>query len=127
MVIIYCAPWVLPASSSPIEEGAVAVDAERIVGIGARAGIVERFPDATVEHFDHAVILPGLVNAHTHLELTAMRGFLEKEEDDFFAWLKKLTVARLERMTPDDLQVSEAWGAAEAARAGITCVGDSSD
>jgi cytosine/adenosine deaminase-related metal-dependent hydrolase len=127
MVIIYCAHWVLPVSSSPIEEGAVAVDAERIVGIGARAEIVERFPDATAEYFDHAVILPGLVNGHTHLELTAMRGFLEKEEGDFFAWLKKLTVARLERMTPDDLQVSAAWGACEAARAGITCVGDSSD
>ena len=127
MVIIYCAPWVLPVSSSPIEEGAVAVDAERIVGIGARTEIVERFPDATAEHFDHSVILPGLVNAHTHLELTAMRGFLEKEEGDFFEWLKKLTEARLERMTPDDLQVSAAWGACEAARAGITCVGDSSD
>ena len=127
MVIIYCARWVLPVSSSPIEEGAVAVDAERIVGVGARTEIVERFPDATAAHFDDAVILPGLVNAHTHLELTAMRGFLEKEEGDFFAWLKKLTVARLERMNADDLHVSAAWGACEAARAGITCVGDASD
>ena len=127
MVIIYCAPWVLPVSSSSIEEGAVAVDAERIVGVGARTEIVERFPDATAAHFDQAVILPGLVNAHTHLELTAMRGFLEKEEGDFFAWLKKLTVARLERMNADDLHVSAAWGACEAARAGITCVGDASD
>ena len=127
MVIIYCARWVLPVSSSPVEEGAVAVDSERIVGVGARTEIVERFPDGTVAHFDNAVILPGLVNAHTHLELTAMRGFLEKEEGDFFAWLKKLTVARLERMNADDLHVSAAWGACEAARAGITCVGDASD
>src|SRR3984893_19207380 len=127
MVIIYCAPWVLPVSSSSIEEGAVAVDAERIVGVGDRTEIVERFPAATAAHFDQAVILPGLVNAHTHLELTAMRGFLEKEEGDFFAWLKKLTVARLERMNADDLYVSTAWGACEAARAGITCVGDASD
>jgi cytosine/adenosine deaminase-related metal-dependent hydrolase len=127
MVIIYCTPWVIPVSSSSIEEGAVAVDAERIVGVGARTEIVERYPDATTAYFDHAVILPGLVNAHTHLELTAMRGFLEKEEGDFFAWLKKLTVARLERMNADDLHVSAAWGACEAARAGITCVGDASD
>ena len=33
-----------------------------------------------------------------------MRGYLEDEESDFFAWLRKLTVARLERMTPDDIQ-----------------------
>ena len=56
-----------------------------------------------------------------------MRGFLEREEGDFFAWLKKLTLARLEKMTADDLCVSATWGAVEAARAGITCVADASD
>jgi len=55
-----------------------------------------------------------------------MRGFLEDVENDFFAWLKKLTVARLERMSADDLYVSAAWGAAEAVRAGVTCVADAS-
>ena len=73
------------------------------------------------------LILPGLINTHTHLELTALRGYLENEESDFFAWLRKLTVARVERMTPDDLRVSATWGACEAVRAGITCVGDASD
>jgi cytosine/adenosine deaminase-related metal-dependent hydrolase len=38
-----------------------------------------------------------------------------------------LTIARLERMTPDDIRVSATWGACEAVRAGITCVGDASD
>ncbi len=56
-----------------------------------------------------------------------MRGFLEQEEIDFFAWLKKLTVARRERMSVDDLKVSASWGACEAARAGVTCVADASD
>jgi len=56
-----------------------------------------------------------------------MRGFLDAEASDFFAWLKKLTSARRERMTVDDLRVSAAWGACEAARAGVTCVGDASD
>ena len=56
-----------------------------------------------------------------------MRGYLEKEESDFFSWLKKLTLARLDRMTADDLEVSALWGACEAVRAGITCVGDASD
>jgi 5-methylthioadenosine/S-adenosylhomocysteine deaminase len=56
-----------------------------------------------------------------------MRGFLETEESDFFAWLKKLTTARLERMTADDLHVSAAWGACEAVRAGVTCFADASE
>jgi 5-methylthioadenosine/S-adenosylhomocysteine deaminase len=59
--------------------------------------------------------------------LTALRGYLEKEETDFFAWLRKLTIARLERMTAEDIRASATWGACEAVRAGVTCVGDASD
>jgi cytosine/adenosine deaminase-related metal-dependent hydrolase len=127
MTKIYSARWVLPVSSPPIEHGAVAVDGAVIAGVGDEMEIVARFPEASVENFGEAVILPGLVNTHTHLELTALRGYLENEESDFFAWLRKLTLARLERMTPDDLLVSATWGACEAVRAGITCVGDASD
>jgi 5-methylthioadenosine/S-adenosylhomocysteine deaminase len=127
MTTLYSARWILPISSAPVPDGAIAVEGERIVAVGQRAAIVAQFPEATVFDFGEAAILPGLVNAHSHLELTAMRGFLETEESDFSAWLKKLTVARLERMTSDDLYVSAAWGACEAARAGITCLGDASD
>ena len=127
MVSIYCANWVLPISTAPIESGAVAVEGSRIAAVGSQPDLSARFPDARVEQFGEAVILPGLVNTHTHLELTALRGYLENEESDFFAWLRKLTLARLERMTPDDIRVSATWGACEAVRAGITCVYDASD
>ncbi|HJU91727.1 MAG TPA: amidohydrolase family protein [Pyrinomonadaceae bacterium] len=127
MTTIYSARWVLPVSTSPIENGAVAVEEQRIVGVGDRAEIVGRFPEFHLEELGEAVILPGLINTHTHLELTAMRGYLENEEPDFFAWLRKLTLARLNVLTPDDLRVSVLWGACEAVRAGITCVGDASD
>jgi len=127
MTTLYCARWVLPVSSTAFADGAIAVDGEKIVAVGRRASLVTQFPQATVRDFGESAIIPGLVNAHSHLELTAMRGFLEKEETDFFAWLKKLTIARLERMSVDDLNVSAAWGACEAARAGVTCVADASD
>src|SRR6185369_1506056 len=126
MTTIYTARWVVPVSAEPIENGAVAVEGQRIAGVGPRVEIVEQFPGFKVESFGEAIILPGLVNLHTHLELTAMRSYLEKEETDFFAWLRKLTVARHELMTADDIQVSATWGACEAVRAGITCVGDAS-
>src|SRR5687767_7727810 len=89
--------------------------------------MIDRFPHFEIEDFGEAIILPGLVNTHTHLELTALRGYLENEERDFFAWLRKLTVARLELLTPEDIRVSATWGACEAVRAGITCVDDASD
>ena len=78
-----------------------------------------------MEDFSQAAILPGLVNAHSHLELTVMRGSLEREETDFSAWLRRLTVARM-AMMPEDLLVSATCGAIEAARAGITCMADAS-
>lgn len=127
MTTIYTARWVLPVSAPPIEHGAVVVEGQRIAGVGPQAEIVERFPESRLESFGDAVILPGFVNAHTHLELTALRGYLENEERDFFAWLRKLTVARLQLLTPDDIRVSATWGACEAVRAGITYVDDASD
>ncbi len=122
---IYSARWVLPISSPPIDYGAIVVSNSEIVAVGPSADLFPAFPDAAREDFGRAAILPGFVNAHSHLELTVMRGFLEHEEHDFFVWLKKLTLARL-KMTDEDLFVSAACGALEAARNGITCVGDSS-
>ncbi len=127
MTTLYCARWILPLSSPEIVDGAVAVDGQKIVSVGNRNTLLEQYPEAATRELGESVIIPGLVNAHSHLELTAMRGFLEDEAADFFAWLRKLTSARLERMTADDLRVSASWGACEAARAGVTCVADASD
>jgi 5-methylthioadenosine/S-adenosylhomocysteine deaminase len=125
MTLLYSARWVLPIVSPLIEDGAVAVDDSRIVAVGSRRDIVSRFPDSRMEDFGQAALLPGFVNAHSHLELTVMRGFLEREEGDFFAWLRKLTIARM-AMTPEDLLVSATCGAIEAAHAGVTCIADAS-
>ncbi|HXI62545.1 MAG TPA: amidohydrolase family protein [Pyrinomonadaceae bacterium] len=122
---IYTARWVLPIVAAAINDGAIVINDSKIAAVGDRAAILRDFPGALVEDFGNAAILPGLINAHSHLELTVMRGFLEREEHDFFAWLRKLTIARLQ-MTDEDLFVSAACGAIEAARAGITCLGDSS-
>jgi 5-methylthioadenosine/S-adenosylhomocysteine deaminase len=127
MALIYSASRVWPgADSIPIADGAVVVEGELISAIGQRSLLAKQFPQAQVSDFPAALIVPGLVNTHSHLELTVMRGFLDNEENNFIAWLKKLTLARLERMTAEDLYVSATWGAVEAARAGITCVGDAS-
>jgi 5-methylthioadenosine/S-adenosylhomocysteine deaminase len=125
MPVIYSARWVLPITSPLIEDGAVAVDDSKILGVGTRRDLAARFPNFRLQNFGQAAVLPGLVNAHSHLELTIMRGFLEPEESDFFAWLRKLTAARM-AMKTEDLLVSATCGAIEAARAGITCLADAS-
>lgn len=122
---IFSARWVLPIASPTINDGAIVIDDSTIMAVGSRAEIISEFSHAPHEDFGNAAILPGLINTHSHLELTVMRGFLEREENDFFAWLMKLTLARI-GMTDEDLFVSAAGGAIEAARAGITCLGDAS-
>ena len=123
---VYSARWLLPVSSPAVEGGAVAVEGARVVGVGTRDDLRARFPEAAHEEFGEAVIMPGLVNCHTHLELTALRGFLEPQEHDFFAWLWRLTQVRRDLLTDTDVRDSAEWGAVEAARAGITCVADAS-
>jgi 5-methylthioadenosine/S-adenosylhomocysteine deaminase len=116
---------VLPISQPIIESAAVVIDDSKIAAVGNRTDMLAAYPGLPHEDFGNAAILPGLINTHSHLELTVMRGFLETVEHDFFAWLRKLTVARL-NMNEEDLFISATCGALEAARAGITCVGDSS-
>src|SRR5437016_14594919 len=92
---IYSARWVLPIAAPPIDNGAIVINDSAITAVGDRDVMVAAFPEALVEDFDNAVSLPGLINTHSHLELSVMRGFLEREEYEFFAWLKKVTVERL--------------------------------
>jgi cytosine/adenosine deaminase-related metal-dependent hydrolase len=124
MVILYEADWMIPVSARPIRGGALAVQDDRIVAAGPSDKVRADYPDAICRSFGRAAILPGLVNVHSHLELTALRGYLE--DPGFFAWLMKLGRARM-RLTRDDLMASAMAGVCEAIRAGITSMGDIGD
>ena len=121
---ILSADYVLPISAEPIENGAVAIGEDKIAAVGRREKVIEEFPEAAHENFGEAVIMPGLINTHSHLEITIMRGFLDDVEDDFYSWLIKLTKTRAEKLTENDIKMSAMLGALEGARAGVTCFGD---
>jgi cytosine/adenosine deaminase-related metal-dependent hydrolase len=122
-VKILTADNVLPISSEPIPMGAVVIDGAEIVAVGTRVEITERFPNAGVEDFGDAAILPGFVNCHSHLEITGMRGALDAVEHDFGSWLLKLNALR-GAMSEDDIRTAAIAGAKEGAAAGVTCFGD---
>lgn len=115
------ADWVVPVSGPPIRDGAVAVSGERIVAVGPCAKIVGRYPDAPLEHFEGCTITPGLVNAHTHLTLTALSGVIPPLP--FAKWLP-LLVAALKPWEIADHEASGVIGAEECLLAGVTAVGD---
>ncbi len=121
---ILCADYVLPIAGDLIEKGAVVVDETRIAAVGTQAKIIAEYPETFIEKFHEAALMPGLVNCHSHLEITAMRGFLDDVESDFYAWLMKLTNVRAEKLTEADIKIAALAGALEGVRAGVTCFGD---
>ena len=120
---ILTADHVLPISSAPIADGAVVIDGGRIVEVGPRDAVVPKYPEVEKEDFGAAAILPGFVNCHSHLEITAMRGALDAVEHDFTAWLLKLNAIRA-ALGENEIAEAAYLGAVEGARAGVTTFGD---
>lgn len=124
---LYTARYLLSTARNIIENGALLVDDARITSVAPHDELKHQHPHVPVTDYGESVITPGFVNTHTHTELTAMRGFLDNAEHDFFLWLRRLTRARQDLMTAEDLYTSSAFGAVEAIRSGVTCIGDASD
>ncbi len=123
---LYTADWVLPVSGAPIEQGAVLVRGDRIAWVGAAAqAATHTHADTPVQALGACALMPGLVNAHSHLELTGLRGFLEGL--DFREWLRTLTIVRRDLLSDADLLDASRAGIAEALCHGITTLADCTD
>jgi cytosine/adenosine deaminase-related metal-dependent hydrolase len=115
---VLSADWVLPIEGPPIERGAVAIADGRIVAVGTSA---ELGPGT---HFEDSAILPGFVNAHSHLEYAVYAGFGDSLTD-FAEWIR-LHTERKRRIGWEEYVAIARLGAAECLRSGITTVGDCS-
>ena len=120
-MIRYHARWVLPISAPAFEDGTVAVADGRVAFVGPRGAAP---PGADVELGD-VLLLPGLINTHTHLELTAMRGFLE--DLDFARWIMRLNKVKRAVLDRDRMLDAARFGLVEGIRAGITTYADTCD
>ena len=112
------ARWVVPVTAPPIADGTVITEGERIVWVGERRLAPAGGRD---EDLGHAALTPGLVNAHTHLDLTVLRGFLS--DLPFFDWVRTLTRA-IDTLDDADLLASAALGIAEGLLGGVTTFAD---
>ncbi|MDD2558589.1 MAG: amidohydrolase family protein [Desulfuromonadaceae bacterium] len=67
---IYTSRYIVPIGSPSFEQGALAVQDGRIVALGPAAEITRRFSHAPCTDYGDSILLPALINAHTHLELS---------------------------------------------------------
>jgi cytosine/adenosine deaminase-related metal-dependent hydrolase len=110
------ARWVFCPEMGPQEGGTVTIRGDRI------AASAKRGRRAAGRDLGNAAIIPGLVNAHTHLDLTGLRGRCPPTAD-FTAWLRGV-IAHRRRRTPAQVQADIRAGLAEAVASGTTLLAD---
>jgi cytosine/adenosine deaminase-related metal-dependent hydrolase len=106
------ADWVLPVDGPPIEGGVVRYDDGRIVEVG---------PGHAERHFVDAAIVPGFVNAHTHLEYANYAGF--GDGMPFGPWIRT-HIGRKQQLDAEGMLAVARLGALESLRSGVTTVAD---
>jgi aminodeoxyfutalosine deaminase len=88
-VRIVCADGIVPGEGRPLRDAAVVLDAEgTILDIGTSRDILAQHAGAAVEKV-RGVLLPGLVNAHAHVELSALRGKVQGGAG-FVPWVERM-------------------------------------
>jgi cytosine/adenosine deaminase-related metal-dependent hydrolase len=126
-MIRYHAAWIVSIAEPPIRDGWLAVDHGRVVALGS-AGRRTLADGAREVHLGDVAILPGLVNAHTHLELSYLRDEVPPASE-FVTWIRKVMAARQQRPDPNSPEILDAVdrALAEALACGTAIVGDISN
>jgi 5-methylthioadenosine/S-adenosylhomocysteine deaminase len=107
------------AADEVIAEGDLAVAGGRIAGVGAAPpGFV---PDRVMDGRNR-ILMPGLVNTHTHLSMTLMRNYAD--DLAFWPWLLERVKPLEDHLVPEDVRIGARLGIAEMIRGGTTCFHD---
>lgn len=126
---ILSAEYLLPMSSEVLMDGAVAIENDEIIDVGREEDLLKRYPDAEHENFPHHVILPGLINAHAHLDMSLYKDFSADPvrqlgaRVNFVDWLMGCLDYK-RRSNLAQLREAVEWAIDESLQAGTTCVAE---
>lgn len=110
---------VVTMDGPPIENGAVVVEGNRIVDVGTLTEVKAR-NSSEITDLGEQALLPGLINAHCHLDYTCLRGVIRPQES-FTDWIRGINAAKAQ-LSPSDYLKSIATGFAEAQKFGTTSI-----
>ncbi len=105
------------------EPGAVAVRGDCILAVGPEADILAKFASAEKIDCEGRLLMPGLVNAHTHVPMTLLRGLADDLRLDVWLQGYMMPVER-EFVSPDFVRLGTKLACAEMIRSGVTCFAD---
>ena len=116
---VFAADWVLPISAQPIRNGAVVVDNDRVLWLGAAVDLPAEFADSPIETRS-GVLMPGLVNAHTHLQYTHFDEVGRGSYTSFEDWSDAFGLVYDEVTDPSDWRAAALDGARQGIATGTT-------
>lgn len=121
---LYTADYVLTqnASRDIIRYGAVAVSGNSILSVGHSDMLSVMYPDARKVDLGCAVILPGLINGHTHVPMSLLRGF--SDDKALMDWLTQDIFPQEAKLTPELVELGAMFSMAEMLRTGTTAFYD---
>jgi aminodeoxyfutalosine deaminase len=121
-MIAYRAAWVIPIDRAPVRDGIVGIADGRVTSVGTSSS------QTAIQDLGNVALLPGLINAHTHLELSWLRGRVPPAAR-FPEWVRSMFATRGRpdaAMSPEQIaQIADAIG--EVRRTGTVAVGDISN
>jgi cytosine/adenosine deaminase-related metal-dependent hydrolase len=117
--MLYLADVVLPMSSPPLLRGAVRVEGPKVISVGLASELTAQ-PGEEVVDLGAATLLPGLINAHCHLDYTRFKGTIAPKQS-FTEWIKNINALRRSFTTEDYIE-SIAEGFQLLAQGGVTTV-----
>jgi cytosine/adenosine deaminase-related metal-dependent hydrolase len=119
---VHTAPALVPVIGPPLRDGAVAVANGIIRAVGSRQDVLDANPGAEVTEWD-GVLIPGLVNAHTHLQYTSFGSVGAQPHPSYVAWSERF-VSEYEGRQTEDWGATARSGVELALTTGTTCFAD---
>ena len=117
--------WIIPVvpNNQILENCALAIDAERIIGIYPQAEAAKRFDARKIEQLNDHIVMPGLVNAHGHAAMSLLRGYAD--DLPLRPWLENhIWPAESRHVSEEFVRDGTMLAMAEMIASGTTCFAD---